>query len=347
MTYDLPTLGLRPAMLTDLDPETENLEDIVRVSAVHRDALEVLTLAGPARIRPLHAEDPLDRATVGDFVLVDTALERPARVLPRLSLFKRRAAGAEGEVQLIAANVDTAFVVSSCNADFNPARLERFLAVVREAGAEPVVILTKADLATDIPDYVDQARSVAGDALVEALDARDRSALDRLSPWLGAGQTVALLGSSGVGKTTLSNTLTGAEDGTAGIREDDGKGRHTTRARSMRRLASGGWVIDTPGLRELGLAGAAEGLSATFEGFAELEARCRFTDCGHDTEPGCAVRAALETGRIDEARWARYEKLKRENARNTESVAERRARSRDWGKFHKRLQQEHRKKKGL
>lgn len=345
MTFDLTELGLRPAMLADLDPETESAHDIARVSTVHRDALEVITTDGPARLHLASFDNPEDRPTVGDFVLIDWALQRPARVLPRTSLFKRKAAGHEVKTQLIAANVDTGFIVSSCNADFSPARLERYLAMVREAGAEPVILLTRADLTRSAP-YLEDARAIAGAAHVEAVNARDAASLAPLAPWTGPGQTAVLIGSSGVGKTTLVNTLTGEHGDTGGIREDDGKGRHTTRARTLHRLNSGGWIIDTPGVRELALADVDAGLAATFDDLAALETRCRFSDCAHGGEPGCAVAEAIHAGVLDEERWRRFEKLKREAARNDATVAERRSSGKATAKLHKRVQGEHRRKKG-
>lgn len=345
MTDFLDRLGARPAVLAAIDLDAERLEDLARVAAVHRGGLDVLTADGPLRLRHAPATDEDDRPAAGDFILIDRALERPARILPRTSLFKRKAAGVETRIQLIAANVDTGFIVSSCNADFSPARLERYLAMVREAGAEPVILLTKADLADPAP-FLDDARAVAGAALVEALDARDGQALDRLGPWIGRGQTVALIGSSGVGKTTLVNTLTGEAAATGTIREDDAKGRHTTRARTLHALTTGGWIIDTPGLRELALADVAAGLSATFEDIEQIEARCRFGDCRHGGEPGCAMAAAIEQGELDPDRWRRFEKLKREAARNDATLAERRAAAKSLGKLYRRVQGERRRLRG-
>lgn len=343
--YTLSELGVRPALLAHLDADSETPDDIARVSAVHRDALEVLGQDGPIRLRPAPFDDPEERPTVGDFILIDRARSRPLRVLRRTSLFKRKAAGVEAKVQLIAANVDTGFIVSSCNADFKPARLERYLAMVREAGAEPVILLTRADL-TDPQPYLEAARRIAGDALVEAVNALDAGDLAKLSPWTGAGQTAALIGSSGVGKTTLVNTLTGAGAATGGIREDDAKGRHTTRGRTLHKMASGGFLIDTPGLRELALTGAEAGLSATFEDLAEVESRCRFSDCSHQGEPGCAVETALASGGIDPDRWRRFEKLRRETARNDATLKQRRDANKAQGRLYKRIQEEHRKTKG-
>jgi ribosome biogenesis GTPase len=180
---------------------------------------------------------------------------------------------------------------------------------------------------------------------VEAVNALSAASLEALAPWTAAGQTAVLIGSSGVGKTTLVNTLTGEHGDTGGVREDDGKGRHTTRARTLHRLKTGGWLIDTPGVRELALADVDEGLAATFDDLAALEARCRFSDCAHGGEPGCAVAEAMQAGVLDEERWLRFEKLKREAARNDATLAQRRASGKATAKLHKRVQGEHRRKK--
>ena len=200
------------------------------------------------------AESEEDYPTIGDWLLIDRATQKPVRLLDRVSLFRRRAPGSGRRLQLIAANVDTLFIVSSCNNDFNIARLERFLVLARESGVTPVVILTKADL-TDAPeDFAARARQLQSGLLVETVNALDPSDITPLSAWCGKGQTVAFVGSSGVGKSTLINTLTGARSiATQGIREDDSRGRHTTTGRAMHRLEDGGWLLDTPGMRELQL----------------------------------------------------------------------------------------------
>jgi len=305
----------------------------VRVLAVHRNALDV---AGPhfaGRVPPIDGAEGEDQATVGDWLLVREPDGRPERLLERKSLFKRRAAGTDARVQLIAANVDTLFVVTSCNADFNVARLERYLALAREAGVTPVVVITKADLAEDAADYRADAERLMPGLLVETLDARIADEVAVLSPWYGKGQTVALVGSSGVGKSTLVNTLTGSDIETAGIREDDARGRHTTTGRALHRLPAGGWLIDTPGMRELQLTDAGEGIEAVFADIVALAGECRFADCRHESEPGCAVQAALADGTLDRARYDRYLKLAREDARNAEAIHERRARERGFGRM--------------
>jgi ribosome biogenesis GTPase len=306
----------------------------VRVMAVHRDALEVAGEGAANRIPPPHdIEDDDERPTAGDWILIDARTHRVRAVLTRNSLFRRRAAGTDARTQLIAANVDTLLIVTSANQDFNVARIERYLALAHEAEVAPVVLITKADLCDDPHDFVAKASALMPGLLVEAIDARDPSLLKTLKPWLGAGQTLAVLGSSGVGKSTIVNTLMGQSvQETQGIREDDAKGRHTTTGRSLHKLATGAWLMDTPGMRELQIAGVADGIEAVFEDIAALEASCRYSDCTHANEPGCAIRVALESGDLDADRLKRYRKLQREDRRNTEAVHEAHKRVRAFGK---------------
>lgn len=310
----------------------------VRVMAVHRDQLEVAGPAFEGRVQPLYSGDEDGVATVGDWLLIDAATHRALRVLERRSLFKRKSAGKDRRVQLLAANVDTLLFVTSANDDFNLPRLERYLALAAEAEVTPVVVITKADLAADIDDYVGPARALMRGLIVEAFDARDAKGVASLAPWFGRGQTLALLGSSGVGKSTIVNTLAGqALQHTQGIREDDGKGRHTTSGRSLHRLPTGAWIMDTPGMRELQVVDVAEGLDEVFEDVSALVTACRFSDCTHDKEPGCAVQAALASGTLEPERLKRYQKLQREDRRNSENVAEAHARSKKFGRMAKRI----------
>jgi len=310
-----------------------------RVLAVHRDALEI---AGPGiegRARPpdSSAHDEAG-ATAGDWVLADAAARRVVRVLDRRSVFKRKGAGKDRRVQLIGANVDTLLIVTSANHDFNAARLERYLALASEAEVTPVVVLTKADLAPDLDDYMTTARRLTPGLVVEAFDARAPQGVACLAPWFGRGQTLALLGSSGVGKSTILNTLAGATlQETQGIRSGDDKGRHTTTGRSLHRLANGAWLMDTPGMRELQLVDVAQGLDDVFADVATLAASCRFGDCAHEGEPGCAVQAAIAAGALAPERLKRYQKLQREERRNSETLAEAHARNQRFGRMTKRL----------
>ena len=330
MTFELtlPSLGWSNFFLSQLD-ETEQSLTPVRISGVHRARIDGLSTTGPVTL-PFTGAMTATALAIGEWARTDG--ERITRCLDRKTTLSRRAAGTGNTTQLIAANVDTLFIVTSCNADFNPARLERYLALSAEAGTEAVVLLTKADTSTDAGDYRDQAARLQRNLSVVTLDARDPEAAVILGAWCRAGQTVALLGSSGVGKTTLTNTLTGLAGATGPIRESDARGRHTTTIRSMHALAGGGWLIDTPGMRSLSLADASTGIDAVFQDVTDLVGLCRFRDCTHQTEPGCAVRQAIEDGRLDELRLNRWDKLKREDRFNSETPAEARERQRRFGK---------------
>ncbi len=312
-----------------------------RVAAVHRDRVDLVTPDGEPR---LPSALPTSALAVGDWVLHDGA--RAVRRLDPRTEIARRGAGEVAERQLVVANIDTLGIITSCNADFNVARLERYLALAASADCLPLVVLTKADLCDDPRSF--QRRAEALSPLVTALtvDARDPQEALRLRPWCDKGQTLALVGSSGVGKTTLQNHLTGTEEATFGIREDDAKGRHTTTYRALRRTVTGGWLIDTPGMRELGLAEAEDGIDAVFSDLAELASHCRFRDCQHDSEPGCKVQAAIADGTLDAARLMRWQKLKREDLYNSETIAETRNRHRERQKLYAQVKAWNKAKRG-
>ena len=339
----LQSLGWRGFFQSQVDFDSD-LQP-ARVLNVHRGRIEVAHDGGNEAL-DLSAKAREMGITVGDWVLIDCRGPQVVQRLDRFGLFQRRAAGTAGEIQLIAANVDTLFIVTSANRDFNVARLERYLAIAHDAGAFPIIVVTKADTVDSTEEFVAAASGLSPGTLVETMDARSADDVEVLRPWCGEGQTVALLGSSGVGKTTLINTLTGEHQDTQAVREDDQRGRHTTTSRSMHPLPHGGWLIDTPGMRELQLVDVGEALNDVFAEVVALAAECRFTDCAHESEPGCAVQAAIEQGSLDAERLRRYRKLQAEDRRNSESIAERRSRDKSLGKMYKSVLSGKRKEKG-
>jgi ribosome biogenesis GTPase / thiamine phosphate phosphatase len=256
-------------------------------------------------------------------------------VEPRKTAFIRKAAGRTHAVQCVAANIDVCFVVCGLDEDFNLRRIERYLVLTWESRAQPVIVLNKADLCRDVEAAIDGVQSIASGADVIAFSAR--RSVEPLRSWLKPDVTAALLGSSGAGKSTIANGLTGRTLAVREVREHDSRGRHTTTARMLMALPGGGWLIDTPGMRELGLLASETSLNLAFPEIASSAEQCRFGDCRHENEPGCAVREAVECGIISPDRWASYAKLQREarhHALEADATAQR-AEKQKWKAIHK------------
>jgi ribosome biogenesis GTPase / thiamine phosphate phosphatase len=301
----------------------EGLE-VGRVSVEYRGMYRLLTehgeklaeVSGKYRHQALARED---YPAVGDWVVYRKLPEDDKAVilhtLPRFSKFSRKTAGLETTEQILATNIDTVFLVNALNNDFNPRRIERYLLMAWESGANPVIILSKADLCDDLEDKINEVEQVAFGVPIIAVSSVMGDGLDLLSPYITTGKTVALLGSSGVGKSTLINVLFGDEvQLTKEVREQDDRGRHTTTHRELFILPSGGILIDTPGMREFQLWDTAGGLETNFQDIENFALECQFRDCSHENEPNCAVRLAIEDRRLTEGRYASYKKLQRELA---------------------------------
>ncbi len=292
------------------------------VTAVHKERYEVESGAGCAyaRLKPgvYYAPEGETPAwpTVGDRVLLEPNPAGDGMIvdtLPRRSYFERRSADFGRGKQAVAANFDWVVILQALGQDFNLRRLERYLAQSRATGAQPVVVLTKADLAADAAEKKAAAQAVAGEVPVYVVSAHTGQGLAQLEPCLAKGCTLVFLGSSGVGKSSLVNALAGQElMPTGAVREDDERGRHTTTHRQMLTLPGGARIIDTPGMRMLGMWDSADGVETTFADVQQFLGRCRFADCRHENEPGCAVREALENGELDPARWKNWLTLQRE-----------------------------------
>jgi len=336
---DLASLGWGAGWDAAFRPHREAGLTPGRVVVQHRGEWDVFTEEGevrarvPGRLRH-EAASTADLPVVGDWV----ALEEPRRgratilaVLPRQTSFSRRAAHDPGSQatreQVVAANVDVVFVTASLADDVNARLLERYLTLAWESGARPVILLTKADLEPDPDRVASEVEAIGGTVPVHAVSARTGLGLDAVRAHVPAGVTGALLGPSGVGKSTLVNALVGEERLATGSVAEDGSGRHTTTRRELVLLPGGGIVVDNPGMRELHLWVADEGLEDAFEDIAALAAECRFSDCRHEGEPGCAIEAALADGRLAPERWQSYRDLQRELAELEEKL-ERRERSR-------------------
>ncbi len=337
----LKRLGWKPFFQQQLTLDDFEDTQFARVIAHHRSGY---MLAGEGGQIHLNVHSSLPYMTVGDWVILDQN-QQFVRLLERRSLFSRKAAGDKVAEQLIAANVDTVFIVCSLNHDFNLSRIERYLALVRDAEVEPVIVLSKADLCDNADALKSQVQKLDPLLVIETVNGLEPDSATKLMSWCNEGQTVAFIGSSGVGKSTLVNALLGQQaQTTSNIREDDSKGRHTTTSRSIHLLPSGGLLLDTPGMREIQLADCEAGVSETFSDITQLAEHCHFSDCQHQTEPGCAVQAAIEKGDLDVRRFNNYQKLLREQAMNGATLAQQRAKHKRFGKLVRNVMNEKRKR---
>jgi ribosome biogenesis GTPase len=355
----LEEFGYNESFAAQIDPETEAGLTVARVTAIHKGECEVsdgeetrsAKMTGRMRHR---AKSKLDYPTVGDWVLVkdfeDENFGSIRRVLKRENALKRKTAGRSTRSQLIAANIDTAFIMQTVGPGYNLKRLERYLVMVNESGIEPVVLLSKSDL-------LDPEQLAEKDAEVKermpgvrlySFSNVDQDGLEEVMELFESGKTYCVIGTSGVGKTSLLNNLLGEEDYlfTLPVRESDGKGVHSTTWRELITLENGAHVVDTPGMRELGNMDVNEGIDETFDDIYALAAQCKFNDCAHVNTKGCAVLQAVEQGELAEARYNNYIRLMKEAAFHEQSALEKRDQDKKLGRFYRSVQSNNRRKKG-
>ena len=316
--------------------KNNNVNNIARIIATHKDRYEIVCNNGQgyAKIkRGCYYDNPNSiYPTIGDFVIVEWNESGDSMILetlPRESSFSRMASSSDRNrdmhkqhEQLVASNFDYVFIMQSLNNNFNLHRLERYLSLAWESGGIPVIILTKSDLVDNVQDYIDEVQDIAFGVDIYAVSTKTKDGLENIMKYFQEGNTIVFLGSSGVGKSTLVNTLYGEEImTTSGIREDDSRGRHTTTSRSLIKLSNGAMIIDTPGMRELGMWNADDGIDRTFQDVEKYIGMCRFSDCTHTNEPGCKILEAIEKGELQKERYDEYVKLKNEVKYNLDSDA--------------------------
>ena len=327
---DIKDYGLKSNILEKIDKE----KIIARIIATHKDRYEIVCNNGQgfAKIkRGCYYDNPNSiYPTTGDFVLIEwnnTGDSMIYETLKRESSFSRTASSSDRnkelhnqKEQLVAANFDYVFIMQSLNNNFNINRIERYLSMAWESGGIPVIILTKSDLVTNIEEYINKVQSIAFGVDVYAVSCLTKEGIDEIKKYFTKGKTICFLGSSGVGKSTLVNTLYGKEImKTSEIRENDSRGRHTTTSRNLIMLPNGAMIIDTPGMRELGMWDAKEGINKTFQDIEEYLGMCKFSNCTHTNEPGCKILEAIEKGKLEKERFEQYLKLQKESEYNTDS----------------------------
>lgn len=322
--------GLKEELSEKIDKD----KMIARIIATHKDRYEIVCNNGQgfARIkRGCYYDNPNSiYPTTGDFVVIewnDIGDSMICETVKRTSSFSRTASSSDRNremhnqhEQLVASNFDYVFIVQSLNQNFNINRMERYLSLAWESGGIPVIILTKSDLVADSQEYINEVESVAIGVEVHAISCVTKEGIDDIQKYFAKGKTIVFLGSSGVGKSTLLNTLYGEEVmKTSDVRENDARGRHTTTSRNLIMLPNGAMIIDTPGMRELGMWNAESGISKTFCDIEELASECKYSDCTHTSEPGCKILEAIENGELNEERVEQYLKLQKESRYNTDS----------------------------
>jgi ribosome biogenesis GTPase len=324
---DLNQLGWKPFFQTQLSADEWEMYSPGRVAMIHRSHCMVWSDQDEHELQIARFKNAKNLA-VGDWVALPHEHRNPIRRLTRENELARQAAGGRAQTQLMAANIDTLLIVSSCDDDFGESRIERFLALAAEADIRPAIVLTKVDLTDHAQDFEKAARALDPDIQIECVDARDPDHLTGLHPLFPPGQTTALIGASGVGKSTLINSLADADQATFEVSTFDGKGQHTTTARSLHPMPDGGLLLDTLGMRELQLIACDKGISAVFPDVVQYIDQCRFNNCLHQSDAGCAIREAIDAGTLTSARWQRYQQLQLEQTQFLETLAAREKKTR-------------------